>query len=279
MGKYTNYILVSDLDNTLIGSDKIISEKNKRAIADFVQGGGQFAVATGRTAQNVLPYLQGLTINSPCILYNGGGVYDIHTHTFLACHFLNTKILKPFIEEICKAKEEVCVQAFDTEITYVINENRYVDPVMLKESHQFKFGSAKEVLMKPCIKMIINASHKQLLIYERLLRPLVEAKEIHTVFSVPTYLEILPYGANKGSALKELMHLLRVEDKISVAIGDFDNDREMLQVATIGIAPSNANPRVKEVADLVTVSCDEHAIYEVIYHVIRDLEMTELFKK
>ncbi len=270
MSKYADYLLVSDLDNTLVGTNKKISTKNKEAIAEFVAGGGQFAVATGRTAQNVLPYLEGLMINIPCILYNGGGIYDIHQKRFLSCHFLNTEVLKPFIEEICRTKEEVCVQAFDTETTYVINESKYVDPVMLKEKHNFKFGKAEEALQRSCTKLILNASHEQLSVYKEWLSPLVKQKYIHTVFSVPTYLEILPYGINKGSALKELVQLLKVEDKKTVAMGDFDNDIEMLQTATIGIAPSNANPKVKQAADLVTVSCDQHALYEVIHNILGD---------
>ena len=52
-----------------------------------------------------------------------------------------------------------------------------------------------------------------------------------------------------------------------VAIGDFENDVEMIKKAGVGIAVANACPAAKEVADIVTVSNEEHAIAKIIYSI------------
>ena len=50
MGKYTGKMIISDLDGTLIPRGGVISAENKAAIQTFVDGGGRFAIATGRTS-------------------------------------------------------------------------------------------------------------------------------------------------------------------------------------------------------------------------------------
>ena len=65
-------------------------------------------------------------------------------------------------------------------------------------------------------------------------------------------------------SINEIAEYLNVDINKTVAIGDFDNDVEMLKVARLGIAVSNASEKVLAVADDVTVSNEEHAIAQII---------------
>ena len=58
---------------------------------------------------------------------------------------------------------------------------------------------------------------------------------------------------------------MNVDINKTVAIGDFDNDVEMLKAAKLGVAVSNASRQVLDVADIVTVSNEEHALADLIY--------------
>lgn len=53
---------------------------------------------------------------------------------------------------------------------------------------------------------------------------------------------------------------LGIDVKDSIAFGDEENDMHMLQVAGLGIAMKNSNPKVLEIADKVTASNDEDGI-------------------
>ena len=56
-----------------------------------------------------------------------------------------------------------------------------------------------------------------------------------------------------------------MEDFTFVAVGDYDNDIEMLQAADLAVCPQNAAPSVKAVADLVLErTCEEGAMEELI---------------
>ena len=81
-----------------------------------------------------------------------------------------------------------------------------------------------------------------------------------TVFSEETYLEILPLGVSKGAALSVLLEMEGISPEEVVAIGDAPNDREMLELAGIGVAVANAAQEVKDAADHVVCSNDEDAV-------------------
>ena len=71
---------------------------------------------------------------------------------------------------------------------------------------------------------------------------------------------------DKGSAIKRLASHLGV--KLTIAVGDYENDIDMIEAADIGYAVANAIPAVKAVADRITVSVHEHALAAIV----RELE-------
>lgn len=51
MKPYESYMIISDLDGTIIPHGGCVSEANKQAIESFLAGGGHFGIATGRTPE------------------------------------------------------------------------------------------------------------------------------------------------------------------------------------------------------------------------------------
>ena len=80
----------------------------------------------------------------------------------------------------------------------------------------------------------------------------------------PFFLEILPKENSKGKALRRLCEILGIPPENSVAVGDYENDIEMITSAGIGAAVDNAQDSVKEAADIVLPSCEEDAIMHLI---------------
>ena len=81
---------------------------------------------------------------------------------------------------------------------------------------------------------------------------------------VPEMLEVLPRGGSKGTALKTLLRELKIDPQDVLAIGDGENDIEMITQAGIGIAVGNADQEVKDAADHVVASNDEDGVAEAI---------------
>ena len=102
-----------------------------------------------------------------------------------------------------------------------------------------------------------------------LVRELGFDKKASFVRSANIFLEMLPLGVSKGSALEEYRKLPGMEGYTFAAVGDFNNDLEMIKNADFGACPSNAETVVKEASDLVlSHSCDDGAVAELIDHII-----------
>lgn len=69
------------------------------------------------------------------------------------------------------------------------------------------------------------------------------------VYSSQRDLDVLPQGANKGSAARYLAHALRVPDERVIVCGDTGNDIAMFRVGFRGIIVGNALPELKALAD------------------------------
>jgi len=73
--------------------------------------------------------------------------------------------------------------------------------------------------------------------------------------------EVSPTGVTKGSTLLLLLDELGIPLEDSIAIGDNNNDLEMLAAAGTGIAMGNATPDAKAAADEVTTSVDADGLW------------------
>ena len=73
--------------------------------------------------------------------------------------------------------------------------------------------------------------------------------------------EVSAAGVTKGSALVETVRTLGIDVADSIAIGDNNNDLEMLRTAGVGIAMGNGTPEALAAADEVTSGVDAEGIW------------------
>lgn len=66
---------------------------------------------------------------------------------------------------------------------------------------------------------------------------------------------------NKGEGIRFLTEYIGHNLSDTIAVGDSDNDIEMLKTAGIGIAMGNANENVKQIADQVTDTIEQDGVY------------------
>jgi Cof subfamily protein (haloacid dehalogenase superfamily) len=271
MKAYQNFILVTDIDGTLANSEHIVSEKNKEAAAFFVEQGGHFAVATGRTQKNVVPYMEGLPINTPCILYNGGALFSWQDQRFLQTKHMASRDLVEYLKA-CMAKFPwMCVEIFTQDHLYVVTDPANIDEHMKREKQEFEHAKLNDILDKVWIKVILCDSHDNLLACRELLTEYNLVDKTNYFFSAVTYLEIVDNQVSKGNMLAELLKLPEYQGKKVIASGDYQNDIEMLTIADCGVAPVNALEAVKKAANVVAVSNDEDLLHDIIYRILPTL--------
>lgn len=271
MKPYHNLILVTDIDGTLANSEHKVSNRNKEAIAHFVAQGGHFAVATGRTQKNVVPYVEGLAINAPCILYNGGALYSWQEQRFLKTKHLVSNTAAEFLRRCIAVFPQMCIQVCTQDQLYVITDPANIDEHMQREKQEFAYAALADILDETWIKVILCGSHEHLLASRELLSLFHLENKTNNFFSAATYWELVDAQVSKGNMLREMVKLPEFRYKKVIAAGDFQNDIDMLRVADCGIAPVSAQEEVKRAADVIGVSNDEDLLHDIIYRIIPSL--------
>jgi len=92
-----------------------------------------------------------------------------------------------------------------------------------------------------------------------------ELFEKYTVIrSLDFMIEFMNKNCNKATGLEKLAQRLGISREEIMAIGDADNDKEMLEYAGLGVAMGNAKDEIKQLADYVTKSNEDDGVAYVI---------------
>lgn len=265
MALFDGILLVSDVDATLLDDQKNIPVQNLEAITRFQSLGGAFTIATGRTHITCDSIAARAGVNAPVIVCNGGGVYDRTARRFLWQRTLHRdELIAPFRAMMARHPDVgVEINAGDTAM--LVNPTAPVDPNILRGG--FPYVRA-EITNTPAewFKIMFNAPEKAMLRAiepeaRTLLAPFL-AQGCSLTYSGESYLELLP--ASKGTALEQMARTGRYARENVVAVGDYDNDLEMIRWAGLGVAVANAQPHVRDTADVIVCSNNEGAIAQTL---------------
>ena len=78
------------------------------------------------------------------------------------------------------------------------------------------------------------------------------------------YIEFVKKGIKKSEAIQSIMKTYQIKQEEVMAMGDGENDIEMLKFAGWGVAMKNAREDVKKVANVVTTSNNEDGVAKAI---------------
>ena len=263
-------LLITDMDGTFLPASKVPSRNNLDAIGRFQKDGGKFSIATGRSLQASRQYFGDFSVNCPIIMCNGGMVYDINKSKQIYDVYLPEKA-RDFTKDILKNNPTVGCEA-------LVLDGVYVPQMTDMENEHCGICKVKPVICS--VDEIPDNWYKVLFAQEpsRIgdLIKYVESGDfggVDFVISSPQYYEMLPQNISKGSALSIMRSACHMEDYTFVAVGDYNNDLEMIEYADVGICPSNATDDVKKAADIVLdVSCEEDAIAAVVEYIYSQIK-------
>lgn len=256
-------VFVTDMDGTLLTADKRVSNADLKAICAYREKGGLFGIATGRPVQTVLKYLEYLPIDLPLILYNGCIVYDHRKDKILYSSYL-PELAKEIFMDVRQRFPGVSpeVYTFSSQNYFIMNHIEKWHHKIL--GMEFDKRESHLEITEPWCKMLFADEVEIIDELSDYVRK-YEGRGVRFVRSLPTFLEVLPDGASKGTALRELIKLAGLEDKTVGAAGDYDNDIEMLEAADISFCPISSENCVKEAASCVlSKTSDEGAVAEAL---------------
>ncbi len=263
---YKDILLVCDMDHTLLDSHSTVSERNRVALIKFVESGGHFTIATGRMEGAVKPYISGLPIDVPAILYNGARIYDFKKNEIVWQKCLENNIVD-ILKDLYNCFEDIGIEIYNGYEIYIVRENIEIKKHIIKERTTPVTCKLEEVPL-PWVKVILACEHKRLKEIENYLKD--KASHFRTVFSEPQFLELLHSSVSKGDALNRLKDILGYSYTRTVSVGDNLNDVELIRNAEVGIAVGNSHPYLMEIADMCCCHNDDDAVAQVIEWIEQD---------
>lgn len=257
--------LLSDMDDTLLSTDKSVCSRNREAIAHFQACGGHFSVATGRAPCTASHYLNGILVNGPSVLINGGLIYRFDTGETLFPHYM-----PPDYQQVVRRLAEHCPEVGIEVITqagiHVARYNEVIHRHIGAAGFEY-FSCAPDALPKQAFKVLFGVVEPQMEGFMQLADRLSH-EGLYFVRTFSEYYEMLPTGINKGMALGQLRSLLRPGDQLA-AIGDYYNDVELLRQADFSFAVGNAPDDIKALAQRVTCTNNEGAVADAIDYLLQ----------
>ena len=255
------------MDGTLLNSNGLVSERNKRALKKLEENKVHVAIATGRIYTSAMIYAKYLDIITPIIACNGAIVKDLHDNSIIyESHIETEDCFKVF--DLCK--ENKLYFHFYTENTFytekmAFSSLKYFEwNKTMKEEEQINIQIIHDPyelvshFNEKVYKIQINSDDMELLENTRKSLERIETLEISK--SWHNNVEIMRNGVNKGNAVMHLAKSLGVKQEEVVCIGDNENDIGMLTYAGLGVAMGNAEEIVKKSANYVTTSNDEYGV-------------------
>lgn len=265
-------ILFTDLDETLLTSDKQVSAKDLQSINAIISAGHRFVVATGRPFYSAYKLCEELGFIKPGFLIiasNGSLIYDCTTKQVIYRNSLRPE----YVSHIFKAahKAGIHIQTYtDTHVTASFETEEIRNYCKrIKMPYKILENIPEDLPNDPPKVIAISYEGRKVLEpFRESLREFCDGK-LTTVFSLETLLEFLPLDSSKGNAVIKTCEILNIPIENSIACGDEENDLSMIQEAGIGVAMKNGTDLVKAHANYVTANTNnENGISEVIYKFI-----------
>lgn len=266
-------LLVTDLDGTLFGHDLVVSPRTREALARWTARGGIHAIATGRMFRSTRPIAEDLGVTVPLICYQGAW---IRCPTTLTDTWHRTLAPGPAREAIAMLEAAgFGVQLFRDDALHVTEIGPAQRSYMaLSHVTPQVVGSWDEVFAAGApTKIVAIAPEAEVVKQVAALRERL-GDRLFIVQSQPTFLEIVHRDVNKGLALAELAGHLGIPLSEVVAVGDGQNDIDLIRTAGLGVAMGDAHPELLAAADRVTKSLAEDGVAALIDDLIREGSLT-----
>ncbi|MGT2926364.1 sugar-phosphatase [Streptococcus cuniculipharyngis] len=255
-------LIAVDIDGTLITSQKEITPEVFEAVQEAKAAGIKVVITTGRPIAGVTHLLEKLKLTERgdyVITFNGALVQDVASQEDLVKETLSYDDYLAL--EFLARKLGVHMHAITKEGIYTANRNigKYtVHEAQLVNMPVF-YRTPEEMADKEIVKIMFIDEPE--LLDQAIAQIPAEFYDNYTlVKSQPFYLEVVAKTVSKGNAIIHLADKLGIDMADTMAIGDEENDRAMLEVVATPVVMENGNPELKKIAKYITKSNDDSGV-------------------
>ena len=252
-------LILSDLDGTLLPSDKIMTEYTKRTIRKLKEKGYLFGIASGRPIPPLKEKMRLWDMDSYVDVWigNNGAVYEDSDGYSLKENFMSIEDMLEIYQQVKDLP--VSCGVFDDEIK-TIRVNRFNPMIELVARNNYYSCSIEDMGMvireKQFPKLFVNGDKKTIDEAEKTLLA-ITSKSYYGVRSGAIMYEFLNCLVSKKTGIQKVCQHRNLLLKNIMVLGDGDNDVEMLDCAGVAVVMENGSEKAKAIADYIAGCNDE----------------------
>lgn len=256
-----------DIDGTLVRHDGALSPAVRSAVREVAEAGAQIVLSTGRSVNGLLTVLADLGLVDGWVVASNGAVCartdprlpDGHEITDVVMFDPEPalRLLRGFLPGGLFAVERAGEGLL---VSHPFPPGELPGPVTVVDFETLCESPASRVTVR------------ELALERDELRQIVDRSGLTDVtYAVgwTGWLDLTPPGVTKASGLEVLRERLEVPAGATLAVGDGENDIEMLRWARVGVAMGGAREAVVAAADAVTDSVEEDGLVPVLLSLLR----------
>ncbi len=267
-------MIVIDIDGTLLTPEGSITARSLEATQAARQAGMAITLATARRYCNSAPIANELGLNTALILYDGAIIMQHPLKAILYQRLLPASVGQQAVDMLIRHNIQPVVHPFKgtEEETWTgppAFDNPWVETYFASspvQIHRMPFEKLCAGHPDP-IRVVAFASEE---IIHSLLPDVAALECAWTITRRGNYgsseLAIMNPSCSKASGVIELARYLNISLEQVMAIGDNNNDIEMLQTVGWGVAMGQASDAVKSAARAVTAGNEEDGVAQAIQH-------------
>jgi len=271
-------LLALDLDGTILDPYGKLSGGVRRSVDAARRRGLRVVLCTGRRFRTALPAARELALTGAIVVHNGVLVKDIQTGRTELEHYLPAELCRELLALLREtAPPLVYVDAYHERIDLLTERRDRAHPFQneyLDDNHEFirvvDDLAANE--RHDVILMSTMANVEALEALRERARDELGDRVLTHVLMNKVYrghiLEFLSPRSGKWPTLRSIAAREGIAPEEIAAVGDDDNDVEMIREAGLGIAMGNAVAAARAAADVVVRSNAEGGVIEAIERVL-----------
>ena len=285
-------LVALDLDGTLLTHHSEITPRTRQAITAAVKRGVIVLPCTGRPLASLPPVVAQLEGIRYAITSNGAAVWDLGTDPMGAVYSRYGSSQQPISQPTLLAGEPMPVELareafalyreYPGALTVFADGRSYRDPESLarfaaraarRSTEAAQPNDGRFTIVRDLGEWMSRHAHeieKFCMFFDTpeqaraALPRFCALPGAEVVQGAPDNVELTEQGVDKGHALLELADRLGIPHEATLAVGDSENDRAMLEKAGVAAVMANGMPEMKALADLVSVNdCDHDGVAEL----------------
>lgn len=252
-----------DMDGTLLNDDKEISYENLKSLKMAIENGVHIVIASGRTLKGIPKELIDLGVRF-VISSNGGIVYDLNKSEIVSREGIDSAVACKIINDLDTYSSRVYCNYMGEHYFTKNSKKTFKEKFFIVDDNSF-FENLGEYLidnniLPEKIGIVCDSSD----VKDEIVLLQSKYPELTIVETSPYSVEMTNLNITKGSALSKIADYLNISSEEVMAIGDSNNDIEMLNYAKVSVAMENATESVKNVCKYFTSSNNDNGVSKAI---------------